>query len=87
MMNRSHPESYYIQDGVAKAKIFGSPLLVDEVDSTLTYIGYANIDKTTLIPEEMLLIKKVEDNGIGQITMSHAYGEWENRSTLTYIGY
>ena len=85
-MKRSHPESYYIQDGVAKAKIFGAPMLVDEISETLIYVGYASVDKISLIPETELLIKKIEVTG-GLTVMSHAYGTWVDRLTLTYIGY
>ena len=85
-MKKSNPESYYIQDGVAKAKIFGAPILVDEISESLIYVGYATIDKTTLTPELELLIKKIEVTG-GLTVMSHAYGEWTDRATLTYIGY
>lgn len=85
-MNNSHPESYYIQDGVSSANIFGAPILVDEVSSSLTYVGYAKIDRTSLTPNELLLIKKIVVAG-SLTTIYHAYGVWADRASLDYVGY
>lgn len=85
-MDRVFPESFYIQDGISKGNIFGAPILIDEVSDSLTYIGYANISRENLVQASTLLIKKITVSG--SITkMYYAYGQWDNRTTLTYIGY
>ncbi len=85
-MDSKRPESFYIQDGVAKANIFGAPVLVDNASDTLIYVAYANISREELVQSPTLLIKKIVITGT--ITeISHAYGLWENRATLDYIGY
>lgn len=85
-MNNKRPESVYIQDGVAKANIFGAPILVDTVSDTLTFVGYGDISREELAINPTLLIKKIVTTGsITEIT--HAYGIWGDRNTLTYIGY
>ena len=85
-MNSKRPESFYIQDGVAKGNIFGAPILIDTVNDSLLYIAYADISREELHQSEILLIKKITIDGT--ITkMYYAYGTWGDRTTLSYVGY
>lgn len=84
-MNTNIPESHYIKEGVKNGTIFSTPVHIDYVNENNIYLGYAKIFYDTLEQSDTLLIKKIVDDTLGNITTSYAYGTWANRATLIYI--
>lgn len=84
-MDKQVPEAYYVKEGVRTGLAFASPVKIDCVDDTDVFLGYAKFYYDTLEQSETLLIKRVTDDTLGNITIRHAYGEWADRTTLTYI--
>ena len=80
-----YPDSFNAQIGAMRANIFSQPNKVDSTDGTIIYCGYAYIDSATLSADPRYLVKKMIITG--EVIVNYfAYGDWDDRLTLTYVG-
>ena len=84
-ISNNYPDSFYTEIGNIKANIFSQPNKVDSTDGTIIYCGYTYINSQTLTVDPNYLVKKTI---ITEALISNyfAYGDWDDRLTLTYVG-
>lgn len=80
--NKVYPESFFVQEGVARGLMNGTPIYTDTADENNIYLGYCKIDEE-LNKSEECLICKIHINGNETIKYL-TYGKWINRTSLTY---